>query len=89
MKQVLLLSILLSASTAFGDDAPRARDLGIPFDGTPGYRTLSNAGADAAQEVPHYHLHILAGGPLGPMLMRAGSRSPKRLRRRESLSRRC
>ena len=46
-------------------------DLGIqPFDGTPGYRTLSNAGEDAAQEVPHYHLHILAGGPLGPMLMR-------------------
>ena len=36
MKQVLLLSILLSAGTAFGDDAPRARDLGIPFDGTPG-----------------------------------------------------
>ncbi|MDH3549349.1 MAG: P1 family peptidase, partial [Gammaproteobacteria bacterium] len=36
MKQVLLLSILLSANTAYGDDAPRARDLGIPFDGTPG-----------------------------------------------------
>lgn len=36
MKQVLLLSLLLSASTAFGDDVPRARDLGIPFDGTPG-----------------------------------------------------
>ena len=36
MKPILLLSILLSANAAFGDDAPRARDLGIPFDGTPG-----------------------------------------------------
>lgn len=44
-------------------------DLGVqPFDGTPGYRTLSNAGADAHQEVPHYHLHILGGQFLGPML---------------------
>ena len=33
-----------------------------------GYRTLSNAGANAHQEVPHLHIHILAGAPLGPML---------------------
>ena len=33
-----------------------------------GYRTISNAGANGHQEVPHYHLHILAGRPLGPML---------------------
>lgn len=33
-----------------------------------GYRTISNAGADGHQEVPHYHLHILAGRPLGAML---------------------
>ena len=35
-----------------------------------GYRTVSNAGADAVQEVPHYHLHILGGRGLGPMLSR-------------------
>ena len=33
-----------------------------------GYRTLSNAGENAHQEVPHLHIHILAGTPLGPML---------------------
>ena len=27
-----------------------------------------NAGGHGAQEVPHYHLHILGGRPLGPML---------------------
>lgn len=45
--------------------------LGVqPGEGGAGYRTLSNAGEDAIQEVPHYHLHILAGRNLGPMLMR-------------------
>jgi len=34
----------------------------------PGYRTLANAGADAHQEVPHLHIHIFGGRPLGPML---------------------
>jgi histidine triad (HIT) family protein len=43
-----------------------------PGAGGAGYRTLSNAGGHAAQEVPHYHLHILAGRPLGPMLMPQG-----------------
>ena len=33
----------------------------------PGYRTISNAGADGVQEVPHYHLHILGGHPMGAM----------------------
>ncbi|WP_145106552.1 HIT domain-containing protein [Cereibacter sediminicola] len=45
--------------------------LGIsPADGGNGFRTVSNAGLDAVQEVPHYHMHILAGRPLGPMLSR-------------------
>ncbi|WP_372893287.1 HIT domain-containing protein [Rhodosalinus sp.] len=35
-----------------------------------GYRLLANAGEDAAQEVPHLHVHVFAGGRLGPMLMR-------------------
>ena len=47
--------------------------LGVkPGDGGNGYRSISNAGVDAVQEVPHFHMHILAGRPLGPMLMRPG-----------------
>ncbi len=43
--------------------------LGVsPGAGGAGYRTISNAGADAVQEVPHFHMHILAGRPLGRML---------------------
>ena len=33
-----------------------------------GYRMLANHGADANQEVPHFHLHIFAGKPLGRMI---------------------
>ena len=42
--------------------------LGVAPGAGDGYRTISNAGDHAHQEVPHYHLHILAGRPLGPML---------------------
>ena len=46
--------------------------LGVsPGDGGSGYRTISNAGEAAVQEVPHYHLHILGGRPLGRMLQPA------------------
>jgi diadenosine tetraphosphate (Ap4A) HIT family hydrolase len=44
-----------------------ARDLGLE---APGYRLLANAGIDAHQEVPHLHVHLFAGKPLGPMLAR-------------------
>ncbi len=36
-----------------------------------GYRLISNAGRDGVQEVPHLHVHILAGRPLGRMLEKA------------------
>lgn len=36
----------------------------------PGYRLLANTGLDSHQEVPHLHVHILAGRKLGPMLAR-------------------
>ena len=36
----------------------------------PGYRVLANVGPDSGQEVPHLHVHIFAGRPLGPMLAR-------------------
>ncbi|MBJ3762203.1 HIT domain-containing protein [Maribius pontilimi] len=39
-----------------------------PGAGGNGYRVISNAGANGVQEVPHYHLHILGGRPLGRML---------------------
>lgn len=44
-----------------------ARDAGAV---EPGYRLLANVGADGGQEVPHFHVHIFAGRPLGPMLAR-------------------
>jgi histidine triad (HIT) family protein len=34
-----------------------------------GYRLLSNAGTDSHQEVPHLHVHLFGGKPLGPMLL--------------------
>ncbi|MFC0408411.1 histidine triad nucleotide-binding protein [Roseomonas elaeocarpi] len=36
-----------------------------------GYRTLSNMGRAAGQEVPHFHVHLFGGRPLGPMLVAA------------------
>ena len=35
-----------------------------------GYRLLSNIGKRGGQEVPHLHVHIFGGQPLGPMLTR-------------------
>ena len=36
----------------------------------PGYRLLANTGLHSHQEVPHLHVHIMAGKPLGPLLAR-------------------
>jgi len=36
-----------------------------------GHRLISNAGAHGVQEVPHMHVHILGGRPLGRMLAAA------------------
>lgn len=33
-----------------------------------GFRAISNAGADGMQEVPHFHLHILGGRPMGALV---------------------
>ena len=44
-----------------------ARDLGLV---APGYRLLANIGAHGHQEVPHLHIHLFGGRPLGPMLAR-------------------
>ena len=47
-----------------------AGSLGVTPDSGSGYRMIANSGPDGLQEVPHFHVHILAGRPLGPMLMR-------------------
>lgn len=44
-----------------------ARDAGLVESG---YRLLANTGLNSHQEVPHLHVHIFAGRPLGPMLAR-------------------
>ena len=44
-----------------------ARDAGLVAGG---YRLLANAGLNSGQEVPHLHVHIFGGEPLGPMLAR-------------------
>ena len=44
-----------------------ARQLGLV---DPGYRLLANVGHNGHQEVPHLHVHLFGGQPLGPMLAR-------------------
>ena len=44
-----------------------ARDAGLVESG---YRLLANTGPHAGQEVPHFHVHLFGGAPLGPMLAR-------------------
>ncbi len=45
-----------------------ARELGVTQDG---FRLISNCGVNGGQEVPHFHLHILAGRRLGKMVQAA------------------
>lgn len=42
-----------------------ARDLGLEASG---YRLLFNMGEHSGQEVPHLHVHLFGGRPLGRML---------------------
>jgi diadenosine tetraphosphate (Ap4A) HIT family hydrolase len=44
-----------------------ARDAGLVESG---YRLLANTGLNSGQEVPHLHVHVFGGRPLGPMLAR-------------------
>ena len=48
-------------------------ELGIePGAGGMGYRLIANTGEAGVQEVPHMHMHILSGRPLGRMLPKEG-----------------
>lgn len=42
-----------------------AKELGVVENG---FRLITNSGADAHQTVPHFHVHILAGKKMGPLL---------------------
>lgn len=44
-----------------------ARQVGVA---ETGYRTIANTGKDSAQDVMHFHIHILGGTHLGPLLAR-------------------
>jgi histidine triad (HIT) family protein len=44
-----------------------ARQLGLE---TEGYRILANVGEHGGQEVPHFHVHLFGGLPLGRMISR-------------------
>ncbi len=35
-----------------------------------GFRCIANTGANGGQEVPHFHMHILGGRKIGPMVVR-------------------
>lgn len=41
------------------------KELGV---GEKGFRTIANTGADGGQEVPHFHIHIIGGKTVGPMV---------------------
>ena len=42
-----------------------AKQLGVAESG---YRLIANRGANGGQEVPHFHMHILGGEAVGPMV---------------------
>lgn len=44
-------------------------ELGVAPENGAGYRLIANAGGHGHQEVPHMHVHILGGRPLGAMLV--------------------
>ncbi len=45
-----------------------AEDKELPGEG---FRTIANTGVNGGQEVPHFHVHLLGGQALGPMLAQA------------------
>ena len=48
------------------------RSEGVGLEGGQGFRAITNAGPHGVQEVPHYHLHIMGGQGMGPMVSRQG-----------------
>ncbi|QJD15950.1 HIT domain-containing protein [Paracoccus sanguinis] len=50
-------------------EVARAEGLSLA-NGGDGFRAITNAGAHGVQEVPHFHLHLLGGRPMGRMVSR-------------------
>ena len=44
------------------------KDKGLSGDG---FRCIANTGINGGQEVPHFHMHILGGKKIGPMVAHA------------------
>ncbi|WP_298840187.1 histidine triad nucleotide-binding protein [uncultured Roseobacter sp.] len=44
---------------------------GVTLTAGEGFRMISNAGAHGVQEVPHLHVHVLGGRPMGRMVAKA------------------
>ena len=44
-----------------------SQDLGLHLQG---FRSIANTGLNSGQEVPHFHMHLLGGKSLGPMIIR-------------------
>lgn len=47
------------------------QQMGVSLDEGEGFRAIANAGVHGLQEVPHYHMHILGGRPMGVMVSKA------------------
>ena len=52
----------------FGAVAQIADEQGLTENG---FRSIANTGDHGGQEVPHFHLHLLGGEPIGPMVSKA------------------
>ncbi|ARJ68479.1 HIT domain-containing protein [Paracoccus contaminans] len=48
-------------------EVARSEGLSLAHGGS-GFRAIANAGPHGMQEVPHFHLHLLAGRPMGRMV---------------------
>ena len=59
---------------AFTNAIPRVAEL--TGSSTTGYRVISNTGLNSHQEVPHLHMHVLGGGPVGPLVLAKSQLEP-------------
>ncbi|WP_113911477.1 HIT domain-containing protein [Roseovarius dicentrarchi] len=59
---------IVDFNRAIGEVCRLMKLSGADTDG--GFRIIANAGAHALQEVPHLHMHVLGGRPLGLLLDR-------------------
>jgi diadenosine tetraphosphate (Ap4A) HIT family hydrolase len=72
---VHVLVIPKGAYVSFVDFAANATPEAVAgfFKAVAGYRILANHGEHAHQEVPHFHVHVFGGAPLGTMLRKVNA----------------